>query len=106
MRVEFQSGGRVANRTDVIFDEHGVHSGSEPPGSCQLRYTAVAEQSRRLSGGWRRRIREGCRNIRLAVTSGQNVGQQCWCCAPREKSVGRSLVCRARLASAVGSVLG
>src|SRR6266853_1259047 len=48
LRVEFPSGGRVANRTDVIFDEHGVHSGSEPPGSCQLRYTAVAEQSRRL----------------------------------------------------------
>jgi len=32
----------VANRTDFIFDEHGVHSGSEPPGSCHLRIDFLA----------------------------------------------------------------
>ena len=39
--VEFPSGGRLQIGR-ISFDEHGVHSGSEPPGSCQLRYTAVA----------------------------------------------------------------
>src|SRR6266853_1259054 len=48
LRVEFPSGGRVANRTDVIFDEHLVYSCGDPPDRHSFPTRRAADRRRPL----------------------------------------------------------